>query len=412
MAKRTCEKCGRTKEDTAFYTYKNGEKTQLCKDCLLLHVNVWQPDTFLWLLQKMDVPYVPKEWDVLRDKAYAKNPQKLNDTTVFGKYLSKMKLKQWKDYGWADTEKLQKESELKQAAEDQANRVAEEKIREQYENGEITQSQFRTLVHADVQKKVDKAKTPPPDYEDFVGKDNMFNEKNFMPEEEIPDLSKDLTEEDRKYLVLKWGRYYTPQEWIELEKFYNEMMNSFDIQDADTRASLILICKNNLKMNQAIDQGDLEGYQKLARVSDTLRKSAKFTAAQNKEQKSQFIDSIGQLVDYCEKTGGEIPKIQITEDQDIVDQVISDMKAYTKSLIYEDTALARQIEDYLKKRERILQDKKDEEQAKRLGIDNIELSDNDIKEYNDALEKQRKQDAETVNNEWHALNSAAQEVEE
>ena len=412
MAKRTCEKCGRTKEDTAFYTYKNGEKTQLCKDCLLLHVNVWQPDTFLWLLQKMDVPYVPKEWDVLRDKAYAKNPQKLNDTTVFGKYLSKMKLKQWKDYGWADTERLQKESELKQAAEDQANRVAEEKIREQYENGEITQSQFRTLVHADVQKKVDKAKTPPPDYEDFVGKDNMFNEKNFMPEEEIPDLSKDLTEEDKKYLVLKWGRYYTPQEWIELEKFYNEMMNSFDIQDADTRASLILICKNNLKMNQAIDQGDLEGYQKLARVSDTLRKSAKFTAAQNKEQKSQFIDSIGQLVDYCEKTGGEIPKIQITEDQDIVDQVISDMKAYTKSLIYEDTALARQIEDYLRKRERILQDKKDEEQAKRLGIDNIELSDNDIKEYNDALEQQREQDAETVNNEGHALNPAAQEVEE
>lgn len=412
MAKRTCEKCGRTKEDTAFYTYKNGEKTQLCKDCLLLHVNVWQPDTFLWLLQKMDVPYVPKEWDVLRDKAYAKNPQKLNDTTVFGKYLSKMKLKQWKDYGWADTERLQKESELKQAAEDQANRIAEEKIREQYENGEITQSQFRTLVHADVQKKVDKAKTPPPDYEDFVGKDNMFNEKNFMPEEEIPDLSKDLTEEDKKYLVLKWGRYYTPQEWIELEKFYNEMMNSFDIQDADTRASLILICKNNLKMNQAIDQGDLEGYQKLARVSDTLRKSAKFTAAQNKEQKSQFIDSIGQLVDYCEKTGGEIPKIQITEDQDIVDQVISDMKAYTKSLIYEDTALARQIEDYLRKRERILQDKKDEEQAKRLGIDNIELSDNDIKEYNDALEQQREQDAETVNNEGHALNPAAQEVEE
>ena len=26
--------------------------------------------------------------------------------SVFGKYLSKMKLKQWKDYGWADTEKL------------------------------------------------------------------------------------------------------------------------------------------------------------------------------------------------------------------------------------------------------------------------------------------------------------------
>jgi hypothetical protein len=35
-----------------------------------------------------------------------------------------------------------------------------------------------------------------------------------MAEDEIPDLSKDLTDEDRKYLVMKWGRYYTPQEWV------------------------------------------------------------------------------------------------------------------------------------------------------------------------------------------------------
>jgi len=71
------------------------------------------------------------------------------------------------------------------------------------------------------------------------------------------------------------------------------MMDSFDIQDADSKSSLILICKNNLKMNQAIDTGDLEGYQKIARVNDTLRKSAKFTAAQNKEHKDDFVDSVG-----------------------------------------------------------------------------------------------------------------------
>jgi len=55
----------------------------------------------------MDVPYAPWEWDNLRAKAYAKNPKKLNDTTVFGKYLSMMKLNQWKKYTWADTEKVQ-----------------------------------------------------------------------------------------------------------------------------------------------------------------------------------------------------------------------------------------------------------------------------------------------------------------
>ena len=65
------------------------------------------------------------------------------------------------------------------------------------------------------------------------------------------------------------------------------MMNSFDIQDSDTTGTLILICKTYLKMNQAIDCGDMEGYGKLSRVYDSLRKSAKFTAAQKKEQKEK-----------------------------------------------------------------------------------------------------------------------------
>jgi hypothetical protein len=85
-------------------------------------------------------------------------------------------------------------------------------------------------------------------------------------------------------------------------------MNSFDIQDADSKNTLIFICKTYLKMNQAIDCGDVEGYQKLSRVYDALRKSAKFTAAQNKEEKADFIDSVGELVAYCEKNGGKIPR--------------------------------------------------------------------------------------------------------
>lgn len=54
-------------------------------------------------------------------------------------------------------------------------------------------------------------------------------------------------------------------------------------------------------MNQALDCGDVDGFQKLSRVYDTLRKSAKFTAAQNKEQKNDFVDCIGEMVAYCEK---------------------------------------------------------------------------------------------------------------
>ena len=51
----------KSKPEKDFYTYKDGTKTELCKDCLTLHVNNFEPDTFLWLMEKMDVPYIPSE---------------------------------------------------------------------------------------------------------------------------------------------------------------------------------------------------------------------------------------------------------------------------------------------------------------------------------------------------------------
>lgn len=379
-----------------FYTYKDGSKPKLCKECTLMHVDIWDPNTFVWLLEEYDVPWLPWEWDSLREKAYAKNPNKRNDTTVFGKYLSKMKLRQFKDKGWADTEELTREHELAAAAMSEKDKAQQESYAQQFERGQITQAQYRTLVKAEIQRERDK---PTPASYVPLEQNAFYNEKNFMAEQDIPDLGADLTEEDKKYLVMKWGRYYSPQEWVELETFYNQMMNSFDIQDADTRSTLILICKNNLKMNQAIDQGDLQGYQKLARVSDTLRKSAKFTAAQNKEKTSQFIDSVGQLVDFCEKNGGQIPQIEIHQDVDIVDSIIKDLKLYTKTLVYEDPALKREIEDYLKKIKNNEQQKQDKKEAEEKGLDYVEVTDEDILAYNQELERQKQQDKESELNE-------------
>ena len=59
---------------------------------------------------------------------------------------------------------------------------------------------------------------------------------------------------------MKWGKLYKPSEWIELERMYREMMESFDIQDADSKSTLILLCKTNLKANQASDCGDIDGF--------------------------------------------------------------------------------------------------------------------------------------------------------
>lgn len=387
MARKICSNCKREMEDTNFYTYHNGQKVEMCKSCLTLHVDNFDESTFLWILQKMDVPYIPQQWNKLRDKAYAKNPNKMNGMSVIGKYLSLMKLKQHKNQRWADSARIQQEYNKKAAFDAEQDKIEQDRVREQFQNGQITEAQYRTLVNSQYQKEheyVIPVKDP-------IGEDNAFNEKDFISQDDMPDLTSQLTLEDKQYLAMKWGRTYKISEWVELEKKYTEMMDSFDIQDADSKNTLIFICKTYLKMNQAIDIGDVEGYQKLSRVYDSLRKSMKVTAAQNKEEKAQFIDSVGQLVAYCQKNGHKIPRYEITTANDIIDKVIQDLKDYTKNLIYEDTALARQIQDYIKEARAAAEKKKDRADAKARGLDNPELSNQDILSFKDFIKNEQKE---------------------
>jgi hypothetical protein len=53
-------------------------------------------------LQEADVPYIPEEWNKLM-ASYAKDKSKVTGLTIVGRYLSKMKLKQFCDYRWKDT---------------------------------------------------------------------------------------------------------------------------------------------------------------------------------------------------------------------------------------------------------------------------------------------------------------------
>lgn len=392
-----CSKCRKTMLDTNFYTYKDGSKCELCKSCLTLHVNNFEPDTFLWLLEKFDVPYIEHEWNVLRDRAYAKDPYKMNGMTVFGRYLSKMKLKQWKDYTWADTERIKLEAEEKAKALGQSKEDIEKRIEDMkkaYENGEISEAQYQTYAetHAPEPSFSESNPAPAQDNNSFYPVNGDFEEV------ELVDVGAELTNEDKVYLAMKWGRLYRADEWVALEKLYEEFMNSFDIQGAARIDTLKKICKTSLKMDQAIDTGDVDTYQKLARVYDAMMKSAKFTEAQNKEGKKDFVDSAGELVAYCEKVGGQIPKYEIQVPYDIIDKIINDLKSYSKSLIYEDKSLAEEIEQYLKNKENIDSMKRDREEARSIGLEKKELEDDDYIEFQKALESDKEKDKINVYN--------------
>ena len=188
---------------------------------------------------------------------------------------------------------------------------------------------------------------------------------------------------------MKWGRLYKPNEWVTLEQKYTEMMNSFDIQDADTRNTLILMCKTDLKMNQSLDLGDIDGYQKLARVNDSLRKSGKFTAAQNKDKDNEQISCVGQLVAFCEREEGFIPRFVTDAPQDIIDCIIQDTQKYLYNLVTKDLGFGQQIENYLKKiqleKEALDRTVDDEEE---------EILDEDIKEFYELQAEDKAKDAD------------------
>ncbi len=373
-----CEKCNRTKSGDDFYAsnnlekYPNEGKLTQCKKCLTMHIDNWNPDTYLWILQEIDVPYIPDEWNKLLAN-YGKDRSKLTGMTILGRYLSKMKLKQYRDFRWKDNDFLQEMAN---------NKIEQAMKRQGYGAAEIADAINKATFTIP-----EEILAPPPE--------PVKEEENFAPVEDYFDdgatdaLVAELTDEDRLYLRLKWGKAYKPDEWIELEKLYNEMTESYDIQTAGHKDTLKLICKTSLKANQLIDMGDIEGYQKMSKVYDTLMKSGKFTAAQNKAENGEYVDSVSELVALCERDGF-IPRYYVDGPQDKVDRVIQDLEGYTRNLVLEEMHLGPLIEKAIRnnmadaEKDDDDEDYNEEEELERSlyeSDEDLENSDEDYEEY-------------------------------
>lgn len=379
-----CKKCGKTMDDTQFYTSKNLEKyppdgkMDICKKCLTMHVDNWDPETYKWILQEIDVPYIKEEWNGLLEK-YGKDPKKVTGLTIIGRYLSKMKLKQWNKYTWADTETLEKDSIDKKVLSMKAQGFTEDEIQEQLS---IDRTPPKPKELEDVQAPVGT-----PEYED--------------PEED-DDFGDQLTEEDKLVLRLKWGRGYSWEERVRMEQLYKDMMSSYDIQGAGHKDTLIMVCKASLKANQLIDAGDIDGFQKMQKAYDSLMKSGKFTAAQNKGESGEFVDSIGELVAICEREGF-IPRYYTEGPQDKVDRTLQDLQQYTHTLVTEEMNLGNMIEaslrEIVKDREREANiDVEDSDEDEDLfNYEHPELTEEDYQEYENMKESERDKDEEMLN---------------
>lgn len=403
--KMVCKKCGRERNLIDFFTYKNGERCPFCKECLSAGIDNKKRDTFDWILKEFNVPFIKNLWLDICKRKYQKDPDRFGPRSVIGEYLKIMKTRTYIDYTYDDSDIASEGYNLRQGY--THKRVFRETNNSVLNRDNMTEDEKKILEHLleDEQEAKKELENDPhlddtpiddilqdiiperelpedddPDDLDFMkrlsveddgeAKDATGEILEWMPEQEertsedrfVSIINQDdmlqrekaisdaLTADDIQMLSVKWGSDYRPSEWLRLEEMYRKYTNEFEM-NVDREEVLKKMCKTSLKMDQALDEGSIADYTKLQTAFDSLRKSGKFTEAQNKDKQEKYLDSVGELVAMVEKQGGIIPAFDYNYEvmQDKVDFTLKDMQSYTYNLVRNEMGLGNLIETYIQK---------------------------------------------------------------
>jgi hypothetical protein len=137
-----------------------------------------------------------------------------------------------------------------------------------------------------------------------------------------------------KELKSKWGNY-TNREILEMERLYKEMLFANSIETPQHQRQLYFYCKLSVLMDRALTEGDYAGYEKLSRQFAELQKSSGFRPIDRKSSdEANGIKSFSQIFAEVEANGYVEPlKIDLIENQDIVDRTIQYILNYTRKVL-------------------------------------------------------------------------------
>lgn len=329
-ARKKCIKCDIPRPYANFYKLKTPTDDDpdgympLCKSCIEHVYKASEPATFMPILKYLDIPWIPSEYrKIYLTKA---TPGKPDNLAILGNYIVKMKLKQYKDYSF----------ELSNLAQD---RYETEETRDPIENYNYNIS----LVH--LSPLLTSKKNAIDDKEKVIKEEDM----QVTAADEISEFSKqdttqpELTKEEAKYLIMKWGKIFTVDQLLTLEKQYQEMCQDFDIRNASQRNYLKKLCIISLRYDDLLLQQNYEDAKKLSSMYTSITKEAGFQPIQNKTANDDYLNSVSYLVKLAESEG-PIPVYDIEENPDIVDLTIKDFKLWVKNLISDDENITERFD--------------------------------------------------------------------
>lgn len=303
-----------------------------CKAEILMAVDDTDPTTFLPILKEIDLPYIPKEWRSLVQK------KDRTSGSILGKYVSKMRLGQYKELTWADTErKVKEETEdllfaLRQTVETESEAQEEaEKIlsMEDLKKGVVNHApNGGAMVTGTLQNSTLPVGVDPAALYGLTPETSKYG----LTQEEIDNLKK------------IWGPDYLEDEYFRMEQQLSDLKTTYLIIDPIAVSNARNICKMNLKLNKYLDIDDVESASKMSRQLDLFIKTANLAPVQQKErQQSTF--AISQLAYLIEKEGGFIPPWEDYDEDvtDIYDQFLADMQDYTSHLVNGDNTIEENV---------------------------------------------------------------------
>lgn len=331
MEKKTCDRCHKTYTVDKFYKTKAPTEKYpdgvlpICKTCLENTFKATEPASFMPILYALDIPWLPSEYKAI----YSKHAKKSNPNSIalLGKYIMKMKLIQYNSYGFMDTDAAQAKYEQEAFYDPIDNYKYDVSLT-------VPTSYLSSGGGGDILGL--EGITPADDRpaEDLIAIAGL-TEEDFC---ELQDKSEELTTEELKYLILKWGRAYNKSQLLRLEKMYMEMCEDYDIRTTTQKDYLRKFCVASLRYDECLEAQDFESAKKASAMYTNINKEAGFQPILNQGLNNDNLDAVGVIVRMCEEMG-PIPVYNIETNPDIVDITIKDLKLFNRRLVDSDDTI-------------------------------------------------------------------------
>lgn len=158
---------------------------------------------------------------------------------------------------------------------------------------------------------------------------HRFNDVDEVEEIDTDNGTITLTKE----IAMKYGSGYTNREYLQMEKFYNDMCITHDVNTPQLKKQLVYLCKLQIKMDRALEAEQDGAFKNYNDRYERILQSSGFRPIDRKSSSEQSgMRSFSVIFEEVEKKGYVEPK-PVEERMDLVDVLIKEHLNYVRTLL-------------------------------------------------------------------------------